>query len=36
MDREKREERLKDMMKDDQKLGLYDFDMDENDKIQIG
>ena len=35
MDREKREERLKDMMKDDQKLGLYDFDLDENDKNQI-
>jgi hypothetical protein len=36
IDREKREERLKKMMEDDQKLGLYDFDMDENDKNQIG
>ena len=31
----KREARLKDMMENDQKLGLYDFDLDENDKNQI-
>jgi fatty acid desaturase len=35
IDREKREERLKKMMEDDQKLELYDFDLDENDKNQI-
>jgi hypothetical protein len=29
IDREKREERLKEMMKDDQKLGLYDLDKKE-------
>jgi hypothetical protein len=32
----KRGERLKKMMEDDQKLGLYDLDMDDNDKNQIG
>jgi hypothetical protein len=35
-DKKKREERLKEMMENDQKLGLYDLDMDENDKAQIG
>jgi hypothetical protein len=35
-EKHKREARLKKMMKDDEKLGLYDFDMDENDKNQIG
>jgi hypothetical protein len=35
-EKKKREARLKKMMKDDEKLGLYDFDMDENDKHQIG
>jgi hypothetical protein len=36
--KKKREARLKKMMEDDQKLGLYDFDLelDENDKNQIG
>ena len=37
-DKKKREARLKKMMENDQKLGLYDFDLelDENDKNQIG
>jgi heme exporter protein D len=35
-DKKKREERLKEMMKKDEDLGLYDLDMDENDKAQIG
>ena len=35
-DRKKRESYLKDMMENDQKLGLYDLDMDDNDKAQIG
>jgi hypothetical protein len=37
-DKRKREEILKKMMENDQKLGLYDFDLDldENDKNQIG
>jgi len=35
-DKKKREERLKEMMENDQTLGLYDLDMDENDKAQIG
>jgi hypothetical protein len=35
--KKKREARLKKMMEDDQKLGLYGtFDLDENDKAQIG
>jgi hypothetical protein len=36
-EKKKREARLKKMMEDDQKLGLYDFDLDldENDKNQI-
>lgn len=35
-EKKKREARLKKMMEDDQKLGLYDLDMDDNDKNQIG
>jgi hypothetical protein len=36
-EKKKREARLKKMMEDDQKLGLYGtFDLDENDKAQIG
>lgn len=35
-DKKKREERLKEMMKKDEELRLYDLDMDENDKAQIG
>ena len=36
-EKKKREARLKKMMKDDQKLGLYGaFDLDEDDKQQIG
>jgi hypothetical protein len=35
-EKHKREARLKDMMKKDEELGLYDLDMDENDKNQIG
>jgi hypothetical protein len=35
-DKKKREARLKKMMENDERLGLYDFDMDENDKNQIG
>ena len=37
-DKRKREARLKKMVENDQKLGLYDFDLDldENDKNQIG
>ena len=35
-EKKKREARLKKMMEDDEKLGLYDFDLDENDKHQIG
>lgn len=35
-EKKKREAHLKKMMEDDQKLGLYDLDMDENDKHQIG
>ena len=37
-DKKMREARLKKMMENDQKLGLYDFDLDldENDKNQIG
>ena len=34
-EKHKREARLKDMMENDQKLGLYDFDLDDNDKHQI-
>jgi hypothetical protein len=36
-EKKKREARLKDMMENDQKLGLYGaFDLDEDDKHQIG
>ncbi len=35
-DKKKREERLKEMMEKDAELKLYDLDMDENDKAQIG
>jgi hypothetical protein len=35
-DKEKREEILKEMMKKDEECGLYDLDLDENDKAQIG
>jgi hypothetical protein len=35
-EKKKREARLKKMMENDQKLGLYDLDMDDNDKNQIG
>jgi heme exporter protein D len=35
-DKKKREERLKKMMEKDEELKLYDLDMDENDKAQIG
>jgi hypothetical protein len=36
-EKKKREARLKDMMENDQKLGLYGtFDLDDNDKQQIG
>jgi hypothetical protein len=35
-EKKKREARLKKMMEDDEKLGLYDLDMDDNDKNQIG
>jgi hypothetical protein len=35
-EKKKREGRLKKMMADDQKLGLYDLDLDDNDKNQIG
>ena len=35
-EKKKREAILKKMMENDQKLGLYDLDMDENDKHQIG
>jgi uncharacterized membrane protein SpoIIM required for sporulation len=35
-EKHEREARLKDMMENDQKLGLYDFDLDEDDKHQIG
>jgi len=36
-DKKKREARLKEMMEDDQRLGLYGaFDLDDNDKNQIG
>jgi len=35
-EKKKVEARLKKMMEDDEKLGLYDLDMDENDKAQIG
>ena len=35
-EKKKREARLKKMMKKDEELRLYDLDMDENDKNQIG
>jgi hypothetical protein len=35
-EKKKREARLKKMMKGDEDLDLYDLDMDENDKHQIG
>jgi hypothetical protein len=35
-DKKKREERLKEMMKKDEELRLYDLELDENDKAQIG
>ena len=35
-DKRKREELLKEMMKKDEECGLYNFDLDENDKAQIG
>jgi hypothetical protein len=35
-EKKKREARLKKMMKKDEELRLYDLDMDENDKAQIG
>ncbi len=35
-DKRKREAHLKEMMKKDEECGLYNFDLDENDKTQIG
>lgn len=35
-DKEKREAILKEMMKKDEECGLYDLELDENDKAQIG
>jgi len=35
-DKRKREAHLKEMMKKDEECGLYNFDLDENDKAQIG
>ncbi len=35
-DKKKREKILKEMMKKDEELRLYDLDMDDNDKAQIG
>ncbi len=35
-DKRKREAILKEMMKKDEECGLYNFDLDENDKAQIG